>query len=64
MLMRPRSEGGVLHHKGQVEVVSSLSTDGTPIPYDIRFGVWVVFALVILIGLTYALKRAYWKDVH
>jgi predicted homoserine dehydrogenase-like protein len=42
-LMRPRSEGGVLHHKGQVEVVSSLQKDGTPIPYDIRFGVWVVF---------------------
>jgi predicted homoserine dehydrogenase-like protein len=42
-LMRPKSEGGVLHHKGQVEVVSSLQKDGTPIPYDIRFGVWVVF---------------------
>lgn len=42
-LMRPASEGGVLHHKGQVEVISSLRTDGTPIPYDIRFGVFVVF---------------------
>jgi predicted homoserine dehydrogenase-like protein len=42
-LMRPKSEGGVLHHKGQVEVVSSLEPDGTPIPYDIRFGVFVVF---------------------
>jgi predicted homoserine dehydrogenase-like protein len=42
-LMRPREEGGVLHHKGQVEVVSSLQADGTPIPYDIRFGVWVAF---------------------
>ena len=41
--MRPRSEGGTLHHKGQVEVVSSLRADGTPIPYDIRFGVFVVF---------------------
>ncbi len=42
-LMRPRDEGGVLHHKGQVEVVSSLQADGTPIAYDIRFGVWVAF---------------------
>jgi predicted homoserine dehydrogenase-like protein len=42
-LMRPRAEGGVLHHKGQVEVVSSLYPDGTPIDYDIRFGVWVAF---------------------
>ena len=42
-LMRPRDEGGVLHHKGQVEVISSLRTDGKPIEYDIRFGVFVVF---------------------
>jgi predicted homoserine dehydrogenase-like protein len=42
-LMRPREEGGILHHKGQVEVVSSLEPDGKPIPYDIRFGVWVAF---------------------
>ncbi len=42
-VMRPREEGGHLHHKGQVEVVSSLESDGRAIPYDIRFGVWVVF---------------------
>jgi predicted homoserine dehydrogenase-like protein len=42
-VMRPRAEGGQLHHKGQVEVVSSLDRDGQPLPYDIRFGVWVVF---------------------
>jgi len=42
-VMRPRAEGGQLHHKGQVEVVSSLQSDGQPVPYDIRFGVWVVF---------------------
>jgi len=42
-VMRPREEGGSLHHKGQVEVVSSLERDGRVIPYDIRFGVWVVF---------------------
>jgi predicted homoserine dehydrogenase-like protein len=41
--MRPRAEGGVLHHKGQVEVVSSLQPDGTPVDYDIRFGVFVAF---------------------
>jgi len=42
-VMRPRAEGGQLHHKGQVEVVSSLERDGRVIPYDIRFGIWVVF---------------------
>ena len=40
---RPIAEGGVLHQKGQVEVVSSLEIDGRAIPYDIRFGVFVVF---------------------
>jgi len=43
LVMRPKEEGGHLHHKGQVEVISSLERDGRPIPYDIRFGVWVVF---------------------
>ncbi len=38
---RPRSEGGVLDHKGMVEVIASLEPDGRPIPYDIRMGVWV-----------------------
>jgi predicted homoserine dehydrogenase-like protein len=41
--MRPQEEGGVLHHKGQVEVISSMRENGEPIPYDIRFGVFVVF---------------------
>ncbi len=42
-LMRPRSEGGVLESKGQVEVVSCLTSEGKPIPNDIRKGVWVCF---------------------
>ncbi|WP_418315018.1 NAD(P)H-dependent oxidoreductase [Piscinibacter sakaiensis] len=40
-VMRPVAEGGVLERKGMVEVVSSLRTDGTPIDYDIRMGVFV-----------------------
>jgi len=42
-IMRPASEGGCLDHKGMVEVASSLTRDGKPVPYDIRQGVWVVF---------------------
>lgn len=42
-LMRPATEGGVLHHKGQVEVVSSLNPDGTPVDNDIRWGVFAAF---------------------
>lgn len=42
-IMRPKSEGGCLDHKGMVEVASSLTHEGAPVPYDIRQGVWVVF---------------------
>ena len=42
-VLRPKSEGGALHHKGQVEVVSSLYRDGQPVPRDLRWGVYVVF---------------------
>jgi predicted homoserine dehydrogenase-like protein len=41
-VLRPADKGGVLHHKGQVEVVSSLQPDGTPVEGDIRWGVFVV----------------------
>lgn len=43
-LLRPRSEGGQLEHRGQVEVISSLERDGRPVFRDLRWGVYVVFA--------------------
>ncbi|HEY7690184.1 MAG TPA: flagellar biosynthesis protein FlgA, partial [Dongiaceae bacterium] len=42
-VLRPASVGGQLHHKGQVEVVSSLARDGKPVFRDLRWGVYVVF---------------------
>jgi len=36
-------EGGALHDRGQVEVVSSLRRDGSPVDRDLRWGVYVVF---------------------
>ncbi len=42
-VLRPESAGGVLHHKGQVEVVSSLHRDGREVARDLRWGVYVVF---------------------
>lgn len=39
----PASEGGVLHHKGQVEVVSSRTRNGRDLPNNLRWGVYVVF---------------------
>ena len=43
-VLRPASEGGVLHQRGQVEVISSLQRDGSPVVRDLRWGVYVVFA--------------------
>ena len=43
-VLRPHAEGGVLHHRGQVEVVSSLKRDGKQVERDLRWGVYVVFA--------------------
>ncbi len=40
--LRPASEGGRLHHKGQVEVVSSIERDSRPVYKDLRWGVYVV----------------------
>lgn len=39
----PKTEGGALHHKGQVEVISSRSRDGNDLANDLRWGVYVVF---------------------
>ncbi len=40
----PRDHGGQLHHRGQVEVVSSLERDGRPVFRDLRWGVYATFA--------------------
>jgi len=42
-ILRPKSVGGVLEEKGQVEVVSSLHRNGEPVEKDLRWGVYVVF---------------------
>jgi predicted homoserine dehydrogenase-like protein len=42
-MLIPRAAGGVLEETGLVEVVSSLERDGSPVPRDLRWGVYVVF---------------------
>ena len=42
-LLKPARDGGVLAHKGQVEVISSLERDGRPVFRDLRWGVYVTF---------------------
>ena len=39
----PKDAGGVLHHKGQVEVISSRARSGEDLVNDLRWGVYVVF---------------------
>ena len=41
-VLRPEQDGGILSNKGQVEVVSSLERDGTPVFRDLRWGVYIV----------------------
>lgn len=43
-VLRPQADGGVLAHRGQVEVISSLERDGRPVFRDLRWGVYVTFA--------------------
>jgi len=42
-VLKPGIEGGRLHHRGQVEVVSSLERDGNPVSRDLRWGVYCTF---------------------
>ena len=43
-VLRPKTDGGHLHHRGQVEVISSVERDGRPVFRDLRWGVYVTFA--------------------
>jgi predicted homoserine dehydrogenase-like protein len=43
-VLRPQADGGHLHHRGQVEVISSVERDGRPVFRDLRWGVYVSFA--------------------
>jgi predicted homoserine dehydrogenase-like protein len=43
-VLRPQADGGVLHHRGQVEVISSVERNGSAVARDLRWGVYVTFA--------------------
>ena len=43
-ILKPKSDGGLLYHRGQVEVISSVERDGRPVFRDLRWGVYVTFA--------------------
>ena len=43
-ILKPRSDGGILDVRGQVEVISSVERDTRPVFRDLRWGVYVTFA--------------------
>jgi predicted homoserine dehydrogenase-like protein len=43
-ILIPKSDGGILDTRGQVEVISSLERDTRPVFRDLRWGVYVTFA--------------------
>ena len=42
-VLKPRDAGGILEHGGTMEVVASENRDRSPVPRDLRWGVYVVF---------------------
>jgi ubiquinol-cytochrome c reductase cytochrome c1 subunit len=47
------------------DLVNFLSWAGEPAQLDrFRTGVWVLGYLLVLFALAYAMKRAFWKDIH
>ena len=38
----PKSDGGLIDYEGQVEVISSIDLEKKTIPYDLRWGVYIV----------------------
>jgi ubiquinol-cytochrome c reductase cytochrome c1 subunit len=61
----PGTQSGPEYDKTVYDLVNFLTWMGEPHQMARkRLGVWVLFGLVVLIFLTYFLKRAYWKDVH
>ncbi len=47
------------------DLVSFLVYMGEPVAQTRRqLGIWVLIALAVLFGLSYALKKNFWKDVH
>lgn len=42
-VLKPAADGGILERSGTVEVVASENRDGSPIPNNLRWGVFVIF---------------------
>jgi len=63
--VRPGTQSAAEYDKTVYDLVNFLAWMGEPHQLERkRVGIWVLFGLVVLVFLTYFLKRAYWKDVH
>jgi ubiquinol-cytochrome c reductase cytochrome c1 subunit len=61
----PGSQSTADYDKTVYDLVNFLAWMGEPTQLERkRLGVWVLFALAVLVFLTYFLKLAYWKNVH
>lgn len=53
------------YRQAMADLVNFLDYMGEPVRQERqRLGVWVLLFLAVLFGLSYALKKEYWKDVH
>ena len=62
---KPGSMKPVEYNAMVADLVNYMAYMAEPAAYDrVRYGFVALIFLVILVGLSYALKKAFWKDVH
>ena len=64
-LEKPGTMKPVDYNAAVADLVNYMAYMAEPAAYDrVRYGFMALILLAILIGLSYALKKAFWKDVH
>lgn len=64
-LVQPGQLSGDEYKLAVADLVSFLAYVGEPAKVERqRLGVWVLLYLLVFLGIAYALKKEYWKDVH
>jgi ubiquinol-cytochrome c reductase cytochrome c1 subunit len=64
-LVKPGKMSPAQYDRAVRDLVTFLTYVGEPAKLERqRVGAWVLLYLVVFLGLAYAMKREYWKDVH
>ena len=64
-LVQPGQLSAEQYKRAVGDLVSFLSYVGEPAKLERqRLGAWVLLYLLVFLGIAYALKKEYWKDVH